>query len=51
MADFIHYMRDLREAVGPNFDLIQEANTRWSMEHCMEIAPVLEELKTPNRRR
>ena len=45
MADFIPYMRDLRKAVGPNFDLIQEANTRWSMEQCMEIAPVLEELK------
>lgn len=45
MADFIPYMRDLRKVVGPNFDLIQEANTRWSMEQCMEIAPVLEELK------
>ena len=51
MADFIPYMSDLRKAVGPNFDLIQEANTRWSMEQCMETAPVLEELKTPGRRR
>src|SRR5579885_126995 len=45
IADYIPYMRDLRGAVGSNFDLIQEANTRWSMEQCMEIAPVLEELK------
>ena len=45
IQDFITYLRKLREAVGPNFDLIQEANTRWSMEQCMEIAPVLEELK------
>ena len=35
----------MRKAVGPNFDLIQESNTRWSVEQCLEIAPVLEELK------
>ena len=27
MADYIPYMRELRRAVGPDFDLIQEANT------------------------
>ena len=45
IKDFIPYHRELRKAVGPDFDLIQEANCRWSMEQCLEIAPVLEELK------
>lgn len=45
IKDFIPYIREIRKAVGPNFDLMQEANTRWSMEQCIEIAPVLEELK------
>ena len=45
IKDFIPYHRKLRETVGPNFDLIQEANQRWSVEQCLEIAPVLEELK------
>jgi L-alanine-DL-glutamate epimerase-like enolase superfamily enzyme len=35
----------MREAVGSDFDLIQEANTRWSVEQCLEVCPVLEELK------
>lgn len=45
IKQFIPYLRRIREAVGPDFDLIQEANTRWSVEQCLEIAPVLEELK------
>ena len=45
MSDHLPYLRALRRAVGPDFDLIQEANTRWSMDQCREIAPVLEELK------
>ncbi len=45
IRDYIPYHRKLREAVGPNFDLIQEANQRWSVPQCLEIAPVLEELK------
>ena len=45
IKDFIPYLREIRKSVGPKFDLIQEANTRWSMEQCLEIAPVLEELK------
>ncbi len=45
MKDYIPYLYKLREAVGPDFELIQEANTRWSVEQCLEIAPVLEELK------
>jgi len=45
IADFIPYLRDIRRAVGPGFPLIQEANMRWSAAQCVEIAPVLEELK------
>ncbi len=44
MADFIPYMRALRKAVGPNFEMIQEANTRWSMAQCMEVAAHRENL-------
>lgn len=45
IKDYIPYLRKMRDAVGPNFDLIQEANQRWSVDQCLEIAPVLEELK------
>lgn len=45
MKDYIPHLYKLRDAVGPDFDLIQEANTRWSVEQCLEICPVLEELK------
>ena len=45
LKDYIPYLYKLREAVGPDFDLIQEANCRWSLGQCLEIAPVLEELK------
>jgi L-alanine-DL-glutamate epimerase-like enolase superfamily enzyme len=45
IKDFIPYHRQLRQAVGPSFDLIQEANQRWSMDQVAEICPVLEELK------
>ena len=45
ISDFVPYHHRLREAVGPGFDLIQEANQRWSVAQCLEIAPVLEELK------
>jgi len=45
IKDFIPYLREIRKAVGPDFDLIQEANQRWSVDQCLEIAPVLEELK------
>lgn len=44
MQEYIPYLYRIREAVGPDFDLIQEANCRWSVEQCLEIAPVLEEL-------
>src|ERR1035437_3116748 len=29
IKDYIPYLREMRKAVGPNFDLIQESNTRW----------------------
>lgn len=45
IQDFIPYLRQIRDAVGPDFDLILEANTRWTVEQCLEICPVLEELK------
>jgi L-alanine-DL-glutamate epimerase-like enolase superfamily enzyme len=45
IADFIPYLRSMRQAVGPEFQLIQEANMRWSVAQCLEIAPALEELK------
>jgi len=45
IKDYIPYVRELRKAVGPNFDLMQESNQRWSVEQCLEIAPVLEEAK------
>jgi len=44
MKQYIPYIRRLRDAVGRDFDLIQESNCRWSVEQCLEIAPVLEEL-------
>jgi L-alanine-DL-glutamate epimerase-like enolase superfamily enzyme len=34
---YIPYVRELRKAVGPNFDLMQESNQRWSLEQCLEI--------------
>jgi len=45
IRDYVPYLREMRKAVGPGFDLIQESNQRWSLEQCLEIAPVLEELK------
>jgi len=45
LKQYIPYLEKMRKAVGPDFDLIQEANCRWSLEQCLEICPVLEELK------
>ena len=44
LEDYIPYLYEIREAVGPDFDLIQEANCRWSLEQCLQICAVLEEL-------
>ncbi len=45
MKKYIPLMEKLREAVGPDFDLMQESNMRWTLEQCLELCPVLEELK------
>lgn len=45
IREYIPYLREMRKAVGPDFDLIQESNQRWTLEQCLEIAPVLEDLK------
>ncbi len=42
---YIPYLYKLREAVGPEMDLIQEINMRLSLEECLELCPVLEELR------
>ncbi|MFH1567128.1 MAG: mandelate racemase/muconate lactonizing enzyme family protein [Gemmatimonadota bacterium] len=44
LQEYIPYLYRIREAVGPDFGLIQEANCRWSVEQCLQVAPVLEEL-------
>lgn len=42
---YIPLLEKLREAIGSDFDLMQEGNQRWNLEQCLELAPVLEELK------
>jgi len=42
---YIPLLRKLRQAVGPKMDLMQESNMRLSLEECLELAPVLEELR------
>jgi len=42
---YVSYLYRMRKAVGPDFKLIQEANMRLTLEQCLELAPVLEELK------
>ncbi|MFH1086135.1 MAG: mandelate racemase/muconate lactonizing enzyme family protein [Chloroflexota bacterium] len=44
MKEYIPYVERLRAAVGPDFGLIQESNCRWTVEQCLEMAPVLERL-------
>jgi L-alanine-DL-glutamate epimerase-like enolase superfamily enzyme len=45
MKKYVPYLYKLREAVGPKFDLMQEANMRLTLEQALELCPVLEELK------
>ena len=45
VAKFVPYLRRIRETVGPKFDLMLEANMRLTTEQCLELAPVLEELR------
>ena len=42
---YIPYIRKMREAVGPAMDLMQESNMRLTLDQCLELCPVLEELK------
>lgn len=44
MSRHIANIRKVRDAVGDDFDLIQESNCRLTMDQCLELAPVLEEL-------
>lgn len=42
---YVPYLEKMRQAVGRDFDLIQEVNMRWTLQECLEICPVLEELR------
>ncbi len=42
---YIPWLQKMRSAVGPAMDLMQESNMRLSVEECLELCPVLEELK------
>ena len=41
---YIPFIRKLRETVGPHFRLMQESNMRLTLDQCLELVPVLEEL-------
>ena len=41
---YIPFIRKLRETVGPQFRLMQESNMRLTLDQCLELVPVLEEL-------
>lgn len=45
IAKYIPFLRGLREAVGPDFGLMQELNMRLNLEQVLELAPALKELK------
>jgi L-alanine-DL-glutamate epimerase-like enolase superfamily enzyme len=42
---YIPWVRKVREAVGPNMGLMQESNMRLTLEECLTLAPVLDELR------
>ena len=42
---YIQYLRKLRDAVGPDFHLMQEINMRLPMDQVLELCPALDELK------
>jgi L-alanine-DL-glutamate epimerase-like enolase superfamily enzyme len=44
MEKYIPWVRKLRAAVGPEMALMQESNMRLTVEQCLELCPVLEEL-------
>jgi L-alanine-DL-glutamate epimerase-like enolase superfamily enzyme len=41
---YIPFLRKLRETVGPEFRLMQESNMRLTLDQCLEIVPILDEL-------
>jgi L-alanine-DL-glutamate epimerase-like enolase superfamily enzyme len=45
LKKYVPYLYRMREAVGSNFDLMQESNMRLSLQECLELCPVLEELR------
>ncbi len=45
VARYIPFLRGLREAVGPDFGLIQELNMRLNLAQVLELAPAIKELK------
>jgi galactonate dehydratase len=45
VGKYIPWLYKLRQAVGPKMDLMHENNMRLSLEECLELAPVLEELR------
>ena len=45
LKKYVPYLYKLREAVGPQFDLMQEANMRLTLDEALALCPVLEELK------
>ncbi|MCC6859438.1 MAG: mandelate racemase/muconate lactonizing enzyme family protein [Bryobacterales bacterium] len=42
---YVPFLYKMRQAVGPGFDLMQESNMRLTLEQCLELCPVLRELK------
>ncbi|MCL5745402.1 MAG: mandelate racemase/muconate lactonizing enzyme family protein [Acidobacteria bacterium] len=42
---YIPWLYKMRTAVGPDMDLIQESNMRLTLADCLDLCPVLEELK------
>lgn len=44
VARYIPWVRKLRDAVGPQMDLMQESNMRLSLDECLQLCPVLDEL-------
>ena len=44
MSEYTKGLRQIREAVGAEFGLIQECNAQWNLAQTMELIPVVEEL-------
>lgn len=44
MDRYIEGVRKIREAVGEDFDLIQECNAQWNMEQAMQFIPAAESM-------